>query len=216
MSEQLLLPIKIEMPEHKKEIIPLEVWPVELPRLEPTAQLNLLAKKVGLLGSAGIWREYFMKRDVSLIGFFHAIEGHTERPEILIPEIPYEPGPIIAGIKKLFRLNTFPIGNPQTWRCMITGKPYLKRAMTTEESGNHAGPRPAPTPEKPRRQMPEHKKVILRKRNAMKRVLKTWGLFAPGQIKDEYRRKGWVDWDESDDKLWAEELKKWNTVKKKR
>lgn len=216
MPEQLLLPIKIEQPENKKEIIPLEVWPIDLPRLEPTAQLNTLAKKIGLAGAGGIWREYFLNRGVSLIAFFHAIDGNKERPDTLIHEEPYEPGKVTSGIKKLFGLSKFPIGTPETWKCMFTGGPYLQRFIAHEDQKCSSEAKSVSQPEKKRREMPEHKKVILRKRNAMKRILKRWGLFAPDQIREEYQRKGWSEWGELDEKLWAEELKKWNTVKKKR
>lgn len=70
--------------------------------------------------------------------------------------------------------------------------------------------------EEKKRVMPEKTKLKIRKRNAMKRVLKQYGMFADQFIGAEYERKDWHEWTEADEQLWAEEKAKAFTVKKKK
>lgn len=65
----------------------------------------------------------------------------------------------------------------------------------------------------PARVMPEATKIILRKRRAMKRILKAYGFLADQFIPQEYTRKGW-EWGPDDDRLWAEENQKAFKAKK--
>lgn len=67
---------------------------------------------------------------------------------------------------------------------------------------------------KPKRTVSEATKLKMRKRNAMKRNIKRFGMLADQFIRSEYEQKGWA-WGKADDQLWAEEKSKASQPKAK-
>lgn len=198
---QLALPLVIKVkPPPQPTIRELTAHPVDLPSFPPDEQVNILCRAAGLAGRAELYRIEFEKAGTRFMDFLAASAGHDSSLGESIPQAQE----IQLHIAQLFGLAFFPVGNRED---QVPSYMRAARALTTEcAPARSRGPRGP---------LPEATKIIIRKRNAMKRHLRDYGLLADQFIGQEYERKNWA-WGHEDERLWQEEKAKWVKPKPKR
>ncbi|MBF2055080.1 MAG: hypothetical protein IGS03_16650 [Candidatus Sericytochromatia bacterium] len=198
---QLAIPLVIETkPEQQPTIRELTAHPVDLPIYPPDEQVNILCQAAGLAGRADLWRTEFEKTGTRFLDFLAASAGHDFSCGEPIPQA----REIQQRIAQLFGLAFFPVGNREN---QVPG--YIRRGRARTIDYIPARKKRARGP------LPESTKIIIRKRNAMKRHLRDYGMLADQFIGQEYERKTWL-WGHDDDRLWQEEKAKWLKPKPKR